>query len=108
MSRIHHGRPRSCGGLADHLSAPELVTRQVDLDPGREPVPHMRFDPLAVEIHVGRQKFPAQEVVDDQGGDVALTAARILRRPIVFLVGGVEAPGLANGLFQLRERERQG
>jgi hypothetical protein len=63
------------------------------------------FDALTVAKHVCSEELAAEEVVDDQGGDVALTAAGILRRPVVLLVGGVQAPGLTNRLFEFGERE---
>ena len=96
-------RPR--GRLAKHFAAPKLFTREVDLHPGREPVPHVRFDPLAVEVDIRGKDLAAEQVVDDERGDVTLAAAGVLRRPVVLRVGRVEAPGTANGLFELRERE---
>lgn len=57
--------PRSDDRLADDLPAPELLSRQVDLDAGRQPVPHVRLDPLAVEVDPCRKQLPAEEVVDE-------------------------------------------
>jgi hypothetical protein len=65
----------------------------------------VRLDALAVEEDVGRQQLAPDEIVYDQGRDVALPAAGVLRRPVVLLVGGVEAPRCADRLFELRERE---
>jgi hypothetical protein len=67
----------------------------------------MRFDSLAVEEDVRREQLAAEQIVDDKRRDVALAAARIIRRPVVLLVGGVQAPGVADRLLKLREREGQ-
>jgi hypothetical protein len=67
----------------------------------------VRLDALAVEEDVRREEVTAEQVVDDEGGDVALAAARVLGRPVVLRVSRIQSPGVANRLFQFRERERQ-
>lgn len=58
-------------GLADHLPVDELLAREGDLDP------------LAVDEHVGREEFKAEDVVNDERGDVALAPRRVGRVPVV-------------------------
>ena len=57
--------------------------------PDGQTVPHVRLDALAVEEHVGREDLSAEQIVDDERRDVALTPARVLGRPVVVLFGGV-------------------
>jgi hypothetical protein len=89
------GNPR----LTDVLASPELIASQVDVDSRCEPVPHVPLDALSVEVYVRREDVPADQVVNDQRGDVALTAARILGRPSIILIRGVQTPGFADCLF---------
>ena len=55
-----------CRGLADRLTVPELLPREVHVDAGREPVPHVCLDALAAAIHVGGDDLAAEEVLDDE------------------------------------------
>ena len=107
MRRVERRGPVADPRLADDLARPELLARQVDLETRREPVPHVRLDALAVEEHVGGKHVAAEQVVHDERRDVALAATRVVGRPVVLLVGGVEAPGTADRLLELRQRERQ-
>ena len=108
MRGVDFGRSRPGRRLADHRASPELVAREGHLDSGREPVPHVSLDTLAVEEDVCCEDLAAEQVVHDERGDVALAGAGIFRGPVVLRIGGVQAPGLANGLFELRQREGQG
>ena len=107
MRGIELRRPRARSWLADRLAPLELIACEIDLDPRRQPVPHVRLDPFTLEVDVRGQQLTAEKIVHDERSDVALPTAGILRRPVVLLVGGIQAPGLANGLFELRESERQ-
>ena len=73
------GRTLADRGFTKHLPVTELLAGQVDLDPRRESVPHVRHDPVAIEEHIGRHELTADEVVDDERGHVALSASRIIR-----------------------------
>lgn len=86
-------------GLADDLAAPELVAGQVDVDSRYESVPHVPIDALSVEIYVRPEHLAADQIVNDQRGDVALTATRVLGRPSIIFIGRVQTPGFANCLF---------
>ena len=69
MRRIRQNRDRGTladGGFAKHFPVMELLASQVDLDPRRESVPHMRHDPVAIEEHIGRHELTADEVVNDE------------------------------------------
>src|SRR4051794_13577193 len=100
MSWVSYGRRALRDpGLTDNLASLELIAGQVDVDSRCEPVPHVPLDALSVEVHVRPEYVPADQVVNDQRGDVALTAARILGRPSIILIGGVHTPGFANCLF---------
>jgi len=65
----------------------------------------MPLDALAVETHVGAEHLAAQQIVNDERSDIALTTTRVLGRPAIAFFGRVETPRLAYRLFQLRESE---
>jgi hypothetical protein len=92
-------------GLADDLAAPELVARQVDVDSRYESVPHVPLDALSVEIDVRPEYLAAEQIVNDQRGDVALTTTRVLGRPSIIFVGRVQTPGFAYCLLEVRKSE---
>lgn len=106
MRRVGYRR-RALGDrrLADDLAPPELVAGQVDVDSRYESVPHVPLDALSVEIHVCPEYLAADQIVDDQRGDVALTATRVLGRPSIIFIGRVQTPGFTNCLLKLRESE---
>ena len=85
--------------LADDLAPPELVAGQVDVDSRYESVPHVSLEALSVEIHVRPEYLAADQIVNDQRGEVALTATRVLGRPSIIFIGRVQTPGFANCLF---------
>src|SRR3954468_4499981 len=89
--------------LADHLAPPELVPSQIDLDPRRKPVPHVPLDALSVEVHVGPEQIAADQILNDQRRDVAVTPARVLGRPSIIFFGSIEVPCITNRLFHPRE-----
>jgi len=69
MCRIRQNRGRGTpadGGFAKDFPVMELLASQVDLDPRRKSVPHMRHDPVAIEEHIGRHELTADEVVNDE------------------------------------------
>ena len=106
MRRVSYRRSSlSNPRLADDLASSELVARQVDVDSRFESVPHVPLDPLSVEIHVRSEHLAADQIVNDQRRDVALTATRVLRRPSILLIRCVQTPGFANCLFQLGKSE---
>ena len=98
------GRALADRGFTKHLPVLELLASQVDLDPRRKSVPHVRHDPVAIEEHIGRQELTADEVVDDERGHVAMSARRIVRRPAVVWIDGVRPPALSDRVFKLNER----
>ena len=49
----------------------------------------------------------AEQVVDDERGDVALAATRVVGRPVVVWVSRALAPGAADRRLDLGQRERQ-
>ena len=49
--------------LSDHLATLELLSREVNLDPTRKPVPHVPFNLLAIEEDFSGQEFSANDVV---------------------------------------------
>lgn len=107
MRWISQDRGRRAGSdqrLAERLSIRELVTGEVDLDPGRKAVPSMRHDAFATEVHVGRYELAAEEIVDNQRRDVAVAARRIVRRPTVVWIDSVRSPASSDRFFELNER----
>lgn len=107
MRRIRQyrsGRPLADRGLAKHFTVLELLASQVDFDPRREAVPHVRHDPVTVEEHVGRHELTADEVMHYERGHVAVPASRIVRRPAVVWIDGVRTPALPDRLLELNER----
>ena len=107
MRWISQDRGRRAGSdqrLAERLSIRELVTGEVDLDPGRKAVPSMRHDAFATEVHVGRYELAAEEIVDNQRRDIAVAARRIVRRPTVVWIDSVRSPASSDRFFELNER----
>jgi hypothetical protein len=92
-------------GLADDLAAPELVAGQVNVDSRYESVPHVPLDALSVEIYVRPEYLAAEQIVNDQRGDVALTATGVLGRPSIIFIGRVQTPGFAYCLLEVRKSE---
>ena len=92
-------------GLADDLAAPELVAGQVDIDSRYESVPHVPLDALSVEIYVRPEYLAAEQIVNDERGDVALTTTRVLGRPSIIFIGRVQTPGFAYCLLEVRKSE---
>jgi hypothetical protein len=99
----YRGRALPHPRFADHFAPPELVASQVYLDPRRKAIPHVPLDALSVEIHVGPEQITADQILNDQGCDVAVTPARVLRRPSIIFFGSIETPCIANSLFYPRE-----
>ena len=91
--------------LADDLAPPELVAGQVDVEPRHESIPHVPFDALSTEVHISPEHLAADQIVNDQRGDVALTTTRVLGRPAIIFVGRVQAPGFAYCLLEVRKSE---
>ena len=91
--------------LADDLPAPELVAGQVNVDSRYESVPHVPLDALSVEIHVRPEYLAANQIVNDERGDVALTTTRVLGRPPIIFLGRVQTPGFADCLLEVRKSE---
>src|SRR5579862_9713323 len=75
--------------FAEKLAAPELVARQVDRQPGRQTVPGMALNPPPVAQDIRDQDIPAQVAANQQRGDVALAARRVLARPFARIGGRV-------------------
>ena len=86
---------------AKHLAFRELLAREVDFDSRRESVPHVRHDPLAVEEHVRRDEFTADEIVHDETGHIAMALSGVVLRPAVVRVDCVGPPTLSNRIFEL-------
>ena len=102
--RLEPRRPLPDGRLSDHLAVSELISRQINFDASRKPIPHVRFHSLAVAKDVPRQDLSAKNVVQDQRRNVALAARRISRRPSIVLFRRIESPAGSDGVFDLRER----
>src|SRR5918911_1429959 len=97
-------RARSHQRLAERLPIRDLVTSEIDLDPGRKAVPGMRHDAFAAEVHVGCYEVSAKEVGDNERRDVAVAARRIVRRPTVVWIDTVRSPASSDRFFELNER----
>ena len=65
----------------------------------------MPLDPLTGEIDIRAEDVAAEQVLNDERGDVALATTRILGCPPVILVGRVETPSAAYRTFEIRESE---
>ena len=80
MFRLEPCGPLPDGRLAEHLTVPELLPGQIDLQAAREPIPHVILDPVAVPKHPRCQHFPTEDVVQQQRCDVALAERGVVRR----------------------------
>ena len=89
---------------AEHLPLRELLAREVNFDSGGKAVPHVRHDPLAVEEHVRRDEFTAEEIVDDETGHIAMALSGVVLRPAVVGIDGVRPPAPSNRIFELSKR----
>jgi hypothetical protein len=89
---------------AKHLPFPELLAREVNFDSRGKPVPHVRHDPLTIEEHVRRGQFTADEIVDDETGDIAMALGGVAFRPAVVWIDGVGSPAPSNRVFELSKR----
>ena len=100
MRRVGDGRSAPAdSGFADDLTALELLAGQIDVDSRRKSIPHVALDALSVEIDVCAEQVAAEQVVNYQRGDVALTTTRVFGRPSIILIRGVQTPGFADCLF---------
>lgn len=86
------------------LAVAELLSGQVDFDPRRQTVPHVRHDPPAVEQHVRRHELAPDQIIDDERSHVALTTPRVTGGPSTVRLDGIGAPALPDCLFELGER----
>jgi hypothetical protein len=64
----------------------------------------MPFHSLAVPKDLSRQQLAAEDVVDYERRDVALTARGVVRRPAVILICRVSSPQLARIAASISER----
>jgi hypothetical protein len=67
-------------GEHDLLRA-ELVSGQIDLDSGPEPIPPVIPDSLTLDMNVGTDQLPAEQIMQNQSRHTALLTRRIAGMP---------------------------
>jgi hypothetical protein len=95
----------------DHgLLRAELLSGQVDLDPGAEAVPVVHPGPLARDVDLAEHQVAAEEVVEHQGGRPALPAGGVVGMPVgaVGWVARVDTPTRPESALHIGESPHNG
>ncbi len=74
-------RPRGDTSSRDGLPALELFECLVEFHTAGQPVPPVETVLGPVKVHLADHEVTAEDVVDDQGGDVAVPPGRVVRLP---------------------------
>lgn len=68
-------------GLGDGLAPLELLARQVEFDTAGQSVPPVEAVLIPVKMYFADHEITAENVMDDQGGDVTVAPGRVVGRP---------------------------
>src|SRR3990172_6969726 len=78
----------------DSLARAELIPGEIDLRAVRQTIPVMAPAPHSALEHLAEHQITTEQVLDNKGGDPALTATRVPRPPIrkIYGITGIRPP----------------
>lgn len=98
-------RTRDDTGSGDDLAVLELLACQVEFHTTGQPVPPVEAVLGPVAVHLADHEITTEDVMDDQGRDVAVPPGRIPRLPVGLVIerASVGGPAGTQGLVEIEQ-----